>query len=105
VSFLAVADVAILANKVFLSLQAVNEAEDQLAVIDRLEHSYVSAAMRQLVCSYDNSSCSVPLSFSKLTSFSCIGFGVIVDLSFKSLVTVLASPTFVRVCRRDLKDY
>lgn len=53
VSFLAVADVAILANKVFLSLQAVNEAEDQLAVIDRLEHSYVSAAMRQLVCSYD----------------------------------------------------
>ncbi|XP_020615974.1 zinc finger ZZ-type and EF-hand domain-containing protein 1-like isoform X2 [Orbicella faveolata] len=41
--------VAILANKVFLSLQAVNDAEDQLTVIDRLEHSYVSAAMRQLV--------------------------------------------------------
>lgn len=82
-SFLAVADVAILANKVFLSLQAVNEAEDQLAVIDRLEHSYVSAAMRQLVCSYDNSNCSVPLSFSKLTSYSCIGFGVILDFCFK----------------------
>ena len=48
--FLVVADVAILANKVFLSLQAVNDAEDQLTVFDRLEHSYVSAAMRQLVC-------------------------------------------------------
>lgn len=41
--------VAILANKVFMSLQAVNESRDQLAVIDTLEHSYVSAAMRQLV--------------------------------------------------------
>lgn len=47
---LVITDVAILANKVFLSLQAVNDAEDQLTVIDRLEHSYVSAAMRQLVC-------------------------------------------------------
>ena len=43
------ADVGILANKVFMSLQAVNESRDQLTVIDRLEHSYVSAAMRQLV--------------------------------------------------------
>ncbi|XP_073246845.1 zinc finger ZZ-type and EF-hand domain-containing protein 1-like isoform X1 [Porites lutea] len=41
--------VEILAKKVFLSLQAVNESRDQLTVIDRLEHSYVSAAMRQLV--------------------------------------------------------
>lgn len=48
---LVVADVSILSNKVFMSLQAVNDAQDQLAVIDRLEHSYVSAAMRQLVCS------------------------------------------------------
>lgn len=44
------ADVATLANKVSMSLHAVNESRDQLAVIDRLEHSYVSAAMRQLVC-------------------------------------------------------
>ncbi|XP_068674922.1 zinc finger ZZ-type and EF-hand domain-containing protein 1-like [Montipora foliosa] len=41
--------VAILSNKVFMSLQAVNESHDQQAVVDRLEHSYVSAAMRQLV--------------------------------------------------------
>ncbi|XP_078346247.1 zinc finger ZZ-type and EF-hand domain-containing protein 1-like isoform X2 [Oculina patagonica] len=41
--------VSILAFKVFMSLQAVNDAQDQLTVIDRLEHSYVSAAMRQLV--------------------------------------------------------
>lgn len=52
VYFPVVADVAILANKVFLSLQAVNDAEDQLTVFDRLEHSYVSAAMRQLVCCF-----------------------------------------------------
>ena len=32
-----------------MSLQAVNDASDQLVVIDRLEHSYVAAAMRQLV--------------------------------------------------------
>ena len=44
------ADVAILSNKVFMSLQAVNESHDQQAVVDKLEHSYVSAAMRQLVC-------------------------------------------------------
>ena len=44
------ADVGIVANKVFMSLQAVNESHDQLTVFDRLEHSYVSAAMRQLVC-------------------------------------------------------
>jgi len=44
------ADVAILANKVFMSLQEVNESRDNHIVIDRLEHSYVSAAMRQLVC-------------------------------------------------------
>jgi len=43
-------DVAILANKVFMSLQEVNESRDNHIVIDRLEHSYVSAAMRQLVC-------------------------------------------------------
>lgn len=41
--------VAILANKVFMSLQEVNESRDNHIVIDRLEHSYVSAAMRQLV--------------------------------------------------------
>ncbi|XP_027043421.1 zinc finger ZZ-type and EF-hand domain-containing protein 1-like isoform X1 [Pocillopora damicornis] len=41
--------VGILANRVFMSLQAVNDASDQLVVIDRLEHSYVAAAMRQLV--------------------------------------------------------
>lgn len=44
-----VLDVGILANRVFMSLQAVNDASDQLVVIDRLEHSYVAAAMRQLV--------------------------------------------------------
>lgn len=48
------ADVGILANKVFMSLQAVNDTQDQLAVIDKLEHSYVSAAMRQLVCLLNN---------------------------------------------------
>ena len=79
VSFLVVTDVAILANKVFLSLQAVNDADDQLTVIDRLEHSYVSAAMRQLVCSYSILSfsilnCSVHLNVCKLVSVSCIGF-------------------------------
>ena len=44
------ADVAILASKVFMSLQEVNESRDHRIMIDRLEHSYVSAAMRQLVC-------------------------------------------------------
>ena len=42
-------DVGILANKVQMSLQAVHGMQAQLSLIDKLEHSYVSASTRQLV--------------------------------------------------------